>query len=226
MNINDSPKAYGKLGTIFVSIGVIALIAGLISYLIIDNIFSGYIQTQALITDITESNTHISYTADGQDFCARLSEYNSSWRIGDMLTVYYNPNNPAKVISGMIRWLIPLILGFNGCVFFVAGYFLFIRVNRKRRKLMRYGTPLTAEITDVQVNYNLRVNRRHPMRVKCRHTAPDGKEHIFVCNVWEPLDESVIGKTITVYVSGNNMKSFYVDASSLELPDNVVYHEA
>lgn len=223
---NHNSNANEKLGAIFFITGVAALILSLALYLHIDSVFNGYTQTQATITDIANSSTQISYACREQSLSAWISEYNSSWRIGDTLTVYFDPNNPAKVRSGMIKWLSPAILGGNGFIFMVVGYCLSIRVRRKRQKLMLYGTPLIAEITDVKVNYNIRVNRRHPMRLKCRYCAPDGKEHIFACNVWEPLDESVIGSPITVYVNGDNIKSFHVDTNSLNLPDNTVYHEA
>lgn len=227
-NRSDSPREYRVLGISFLITGVALLVIGALCFLVSRHTLSGYVEQQATITDISDSRTAVSYTCDGQRVSAWLHEYHSKWRVGDAIPIYYDPAEPATVTTGIAGWLAPLILGVVGGVFLALGAVfcsLCIRIERKRRILMDNGEPLTARVTSIRVNYAVRVNMRHPVRLQCGYTGLDGTPHVFLSqNVWTPLDDSVIGKPVTVYVDRNDMDVFYVDTDSLEGLGGAVFH--
>lgn len=103
--------------------------------------------------------------------------------VGEEVPVAYDPANPsdAKVATGLSLYLLPLIFGGLGVVLSAVGIPLLIvgiRKKRVRRRLLRDGTEVWAEISEVGVEFNVRINRRHPYVVRATwHDPRTGRTH-------------------------------------------------
>ena len=78
-----------------------------------------------------------------------------------------------------------------------------------------------AEITGGMLNYNYRLNGRHPWKLECRYEDIfTGAVYLFSSeNIW--IDPQMyIGQQVAVYVDGENYKKYYVDVDSLLAAEN------
>lgn len=167
-----------------------------------------------------ESRTKVSYTYEGEQRTAVLSETSSNMSEGDSITLYVDREKPGRVKSGIGLWLFPLIMGAIAVPFTAVGIGFLIAVGRakgKKKKLMAEGRRLSAEVTGGRVNYNQEINGRHPSKLECRYIDPaTGAEYCFSsANVWfDP--QLYVGRQIFVYVKPENYAVYYVDVNSLD----------
>ncbi len=65
-------------------------------------------------------DVYVKYTVRGTTYESRLDDYKSSYREGDTLTVYYNPEKPQEVLSPSLVG--PVIgIGLGALLLFVGG---------------------------------------------------------------------------------------------------------
>lgn len=119
-----------------------------------------------------------------------------------------------------------LIFGILGIFFLLIGGISIALEIRKRisyTRMLNAGNYITAEITEVSVCYNVRVNSRHPYVVVCRYQDMEGTVHLFKSRYLffdpQPLLKD---QYVRVYVDGQNFKNYYVDIDEV-LPDVVVH---
>ena len=106
-----------------------------------------------------------------------------------------------------------------GGIFFILGCVLIISSFSKSRRnaaLLENGEPVSAEILDVERNFNVEMNGRNPYRVVCRYYE-DGTA--FICrseNIWEYPELS--GNTVTVWRDPADRKKYFVDLENVLIP--------
>lgn len=79
----------------------------------------GFVKTTASITDVRMDSTGesmiyyptVEYTVDGKTYTTELDTGSGSYRIGQMLSVLYNPDNPAVAHDGGSIGLYLMIAG-------------------------------------------------------------------------------------------------------------------
>lgn len=113
-----------------------------------------------------------------------------------------------------------------GLIFLIAGaicLFLEIRKRRRCNRLLSAGRYITAEITEVNICYTVRVNRRYPYVVICRYQDMEGNVHLFKSRhlFFDPAP-LLKDRMVRVYVEDGNFKHYYVDID--EVLPNVVMH--
>lgn len=119
-----------------------------------------------------------------------------------------------------------LAFGGIGLIFLVVGLiFLIVKIKKKLlcNRLLQSGNYIMAEISEVNVNYNVTINGRSPYVVECRYQDMAGNVHIFASRCLyfnpEPLLQS---QMVKVYVEGDNYKHYYVDID--EILPKVIRH--
>lgn len=102
---------------------------------------SGYESTQARITKIettvganngssrrsrTHSRAYIEYVVDGNTYSGPSDIYESGMREGQMVTIYYNPDNPAQMAGdpGFLGWM---FIGIGGISVLASFAMMFTR---------------------------------------------------------------------------------------------------
>ena len=138
------------------------------------------------------------------------------------LSSVYSPfpkGNPQKVrYLDSNGWLISLFV-FMGFVFAGMGTAFWLAKRsreRKARRLLATGKVVEAEITGISEDTSQSMNRRHPITVSCRYTAPDGRVYFFHSGpFWYESYEINPKKKVRVYVDRNNPANYYVDVSSV-----------
>ena len=161
----------------------------------------------------------VEYTVDGNSYTATLNTATSSMHPGKRITVYYAKSNPQEVryLDGN-GWLIALFVCM-GFVFTGIGVtFWLVKRNheRKARRLLVTGKVVEAEITAISEDTSQSMNRRHPITVSCRYTAPDGRVYFFHSgSFWYESYEIAPKKKVRVYVDRNNPADYYVDMDSV-----------
>jgi len=80
------------------------------------------------------------------------------------------PGTPGAVVAGSLAWT----FGIAGAVFAVAGVVLGRMRAREladRERLRAYGLACDGVVLEVSQNFRVRVNRKHPWRVRYRYEA-------------------------------------------------------
>lgn len=213
------------LKLIFIVIGLAMTVGAIIVGLHSKKFFRNAEQTTAVITDIestrnrrngvTEYNhtVYVTYEVDGVQYNkVRLGYYNSGMYEGKTIKVYYNKDNPGKIKTKGSSMVISVILGVVGGVFLLVGIILVIVFMPRNKKIKQYGNRYEADIINITVNRNVRVNGRHPYIVDCQVAdAFTGVTSLYRSkNIYEDINVYGIVK-VPVYVDPKNPSKYYVD---------------
>ena len=187
-------------------------------------------RTEGSVVDIEGGCPTVSFTSlDGT-----LGEYHSgtcstppSFDIGERVTVYYDPQNleRARIDSFEQNWIGSLILGGIGAVFLALGLlFVLPPLFGKRRaaELLATGTPVQAEVVDVELNGGLTINGQSPYRIVAQWLNPQtNKLHVFRSeNLWFDPGPYISESLVTVMIDPANPKRYSMDTRFLpELAD-------
>ena len=119
--------------------------------------------------------------------------------------------SPLKFLAN--NWLRLLIFFLILGVVFLA--ILAAKRNRSQ-KLIDEGRFVWGSIADCVYDFNVNINGTHPYKAIVRYCDGRGMTHIFKSdNINRYPDHSLIGRTVRVYVSSENMKHYYVDMQSI-----------
>jgi len=85
------------------------------------------------------------------------------------------------------------------------------------KRLMAEGRKVYAEVTGGSVNYNVRINGRHPYKLECRYTDPaTGAIYLYSSgNIFIDPD-LYVGRQVVVYVDRTDYSKYIVDMDSLK----------
>ena len=208
------------IGISFCAAGMVLIILALFFALHSVNIQKNAEKVMGSIISNYGKGITVSYTYEGRSYETNLSEYSSSMHTGDEITLYVNKENPAKVRTEMLLFLVTYILGGIGIPFLIIGivFLLVLRAKKnKKRNLLQNGRMVEAVVTGGQINYNVRVNNRHPWKLECKYEdAFTGAAYLFSSNsIWkDPF--LYVGQNVKVYMDRENPRKYYVDVDSLK----------
>jgi hypothetical protein len=156
------------------------------------------------------------------EFTSSVGSNPPSHRVGEAVTVLYNPADPysARIKSFFQLWFGFLIVFFLGLVFAVIGLtMIFVRTRGRKRAewLHQHGRRVKTSFTGVELNDSVRVNGRSPYQIISQSSDPASNNiRVFESeNIWFDPSEFIKGETIDVLVDPNNPKKYVMDISFL-----------
>ena len=222
----DVNKAFS---IVFTGIGLFAIIIGLLIFISsqtkLNKLKTNGFKTEATISSIHSSSDDESTTVfvtfttlDGREITTTLNYYSSSMYTGQTIELYYDPENPGKVMVDSNFFIVfPLVFAGCGSIFLIIGI-VFIKKNRefkkKKNMLISMGYSVWADITDFTQNMNVSVNGRHPLNIHARYSENEREYNFKSHDVWlnpEPFFNS----KVRVYLDRHDYTVYYVDAESL-----------
>ena len=207
------------LGISFFAAGMVLMILALVFAWHSCNIQKSSEKVAGTIIHNYGNSVEVSYTYEGRAYETILSEYSSSMHTGDEIALYVNKENPTKVRTEMLLFLVTYIFGGISIPFLIIGlvFLLVLRAKKnKKRNLLQNGRMVEAVVTGGMINYNVRVNNRHPWKLECRFEDTfTGATYLFSSNnIWkDPF--LYVGQNVKVYLDRENPKKYYVDIDSL-----------
>lgn len=106
-----------------------------------------------------------------------------------------------------------------GAVLLVVGVIclsLEIRKRKRNNRLIHSGKYIFAEISEITMNYAVRVNFRHPYIVICRYQDMNGYVHTFRSrNLNFDPEPFLRDRMVRIYVEEDNFKHYYMDIDSI-----------
>ena len=221
------------VSSVFMLIGIILIIVGVVIFNYTENFKENGIETVAEITGIhrykqsandygKNTQVYVKYKVDGREYDQKLKYYVSDMQIGQEVRIYYNPNNPSSIQSAEGRSIVTLIPFGLGIIFFLIGIIiLVIKGNKKKLKtrLVENGRKVYADIDEVTINWGYSVNRKHPYNIICKWQESSGNIYLFKSeNVWFEPDSIIEARNIKqlpVYIDEDDFKKYYVEIDSI-----------
>lgn len=183
------------------------------------------VSTEAVIVDIrssynssndsTDYDVTVEYIADGKIYRRPLEYYISSMREGQSVTIYYDPDDPYKIMNSpyltcAILLIFILILGGVGTYFWLSEIL-------NKRTINRLAAENKYIVCDDQVeryegSSNITVNNVRYLQTDFIYHDSDGKEYVFSSRAYHPRKNPFAdGRNVTIYVDiEKNPKKYYV----------------
>lgn len=226
-----SERAIRRICIVFAVLGVGLLAASTRSFYTTHAFIESSTTTVGTVVALIERRTAdgssyapvVRFKTDGGDlrtFMSATSEPRDDFVEGQSVEVLYNPKNAAQAcISTFAQlWFVTLVLAGLGvaCLSAAAGVFGTVW-QPNNEKLRRSGRPLTTRVHQVVINKSFDFNGRNPFRIIAEWQDPSTKQvHLFKSkNIWFDPQKYLKGRKITVYVSPNSLRKYYVDVSFL-----------
>ena len=136
-NVDPASKTGAVIMKVFAILGTLFLIAALV-LLVWKNVrVMGMERTNAIIVarDEYTTSTTVSYRVNGKVFQYSFSEYSSSDRVGDTISIAYDkdePDHPYR--TGFMGNFVSAVLGFMGVVFSFLGWLGLRTFHRKPKE--------------------------------------------------------------------------------------------
>lgn len=180
------------------------------------------VKVTGTIVDIKNDNeVFVSYLVGEKHYTNKLDSYSSSYYQGKEIAIYYDQNNPNRIMSDLSFVLIYVFGGLGIGFLTVTGIMVFFSIRKQqiRKKLIETGHVVQASVSSIEMNQNYSVNGKHPYVVVCEWNSMDNKRYLFKSdNIWfnptKTIEERGI-KTFPVYLYPYKMKPYYMDISEL-----------
>lgn len=212
---------FGLIGVVFMAIGGIAGVEHVL--------FAERAERVEGIIEVASYDTLlVAYTYGGEDYRVRLSYESDGFYPGREVTLLVDPAAPEQARLDALP-LLTLVFCIIGGAFLLVLLILAIllwRSKSRRNRLLGLGHQVTAQIIDVEINRNTRVNGRSPYVIVCQWTDPDddGVTYLFrSAGLWfnpEPLLRERGITELSVYLDPYNKKHYHVNLEPVQ--DKVV----
>ena len=178
------------------------------------------ITTERGADDETNHRVYVAFDVDGEEHITEIGTYTSSYRVGKVIKIYYDNDNPDRVAVGDDYGISIFICAF-GFIFIAVGGLSLIKEHRAYKRYLKNLRTVYATYTEVSVNENYSVNGHNPYVVLCEWTDPvDGKAYVFVSpNLWFDPTDLIARRNITsfpVQIDSEDPSYYYVDISCLQ----------
>ncbi len=157
------------------------------------------------------------------EFSSDTGTKKAAYKKGDTVEVLYLPSSPekAKINDFLSLWMMPVVIGGIGLIFFALGSGIIIISKLKGRKneyLKRNGTPVESDYQSVEKDSNITLGGKNPYKVITQWTDPSTSQtHTFKSdNIWYDPTDKIDRDKITVYMELNNPEIYYVDLTFLD----------
>ena len=150
--VNSMKHILTFMGVIFVLVGSIELVA----FWSVQKSMSTYLEKEAIVTKVeTDENgnrsVYVQYTI-GDDIYREKLPTSASMEEGEKITIYYDSNNPHRIVEFAIKeaplWVFILsggIFALIGCIFLSIP----IYISYKKKRIFSYHFIIYAKIEDV-----------------------------------------------------------------------------
>lgn len=220
------------LGILFTLVGIVFLVIVFFINKSEDDFKKMAIKTTGVIHDINYKYDNLDNTDEtiviisfkdknGVEHEARSNTYSSDMRIGKEIVVYYDENNPTKIVVEKSNIFNYILYGLP-IIFVIVGIVIIIKKISKStngKKLMETGIKVMANISDVSLNTGYVVNGRSPYVVRVGFIYQDIMYEAKTENLWFDVPNilnTFFIKSLPVYFEQENPKNNYVDTSELE----------
>lgn len=117
--------------------------------------------------------------------------------------------------GSFVLFLLAIVFLCVGIPFFLVGISFHIYVTKKeqeKERLITEGRRVFGKVIDYKDNYQVQLNRRHPVKLVCEsdELEYDENKRYISDNYWGDPDLT-INSSVTIYVDRENSSHYYVD---------------
>lgn len=224
-------KALNIVFYIFAFIGIIFVIAGIVSLMSAEHFKKNAVEVTGVISGIeaykdsdgdTSHRVYVDYDYGGKIYeGVRLYEYSSSMYEGQKIDLMLDPENPVKIATDFGKILVGIMFIGMGAIFALVGIIPILIMTRRKKqktKLLAGGRLIYATVESIALNTGYSVNGCHPYVIYCTY-RDDYKDVVYRFrseNIWTNPEHVIKpGSEIRVYVDGADFSRYYVDAESI-----------
>ena len=152
----------------------------------------------------------IEYEASGRVIQSTINWFSSNMRVGQSIEILVHNQDSHRVFPvGIIGWIAVIILSGLGITFGGLGASFLIWERRKRNLhewLLRYGTPIWADVQGTEPNWSIQVNGRPATALVATHNNMR-----FVSGPLNNNDLIAVGGRIKVFLDPNDADKYTFD---------------
>ena len=225
----------GIIKYLFTTVGFGMLIGGFFAYQNTQSFIEKATSTEGVVTELIRSRssdsesyyykpvfTFTTLSGESIEIISSTGSNPPSYSEGEIVKVLYLQSEPqsARIDGFASLWLLPLILGAMGGIFFLVGIsiLLFSTLQKRKEKyLLKHGQQIQTKFQSVEKNHSLEVNGKNPYCILTQWQNPETSElHIFKSgNIWFDPSDFIKEQNIKVFIERNNPKKYFVDISFL-----------
>lgn len=170
--MKGSKQVFWIIVGLFAFIALVLVIVSLSFWKMEEKMMSAGIRVDGEYVRVGRDGVEITYEAEGEEWTMESSVYSGSMQVGDEVDVWYLPDQPGTARASVpVVWQTLILVG--GLFGLIGGVFLVVLLRKalRRRSLELNGIRVTAQVTEVERNYAVRINGRNPyvIRAVCRH---------------------------------------------------------
>ncbi len=216
---------------IFLAVGIILLISGIVALVSNANFVKSAEEVTAQISNIdtyrdSDDELHhmvyVDFTYGGKIYTdVRLNFYSSSMYVGKNITILCDSTNPQNIRSKSGSYIAGILLIFMGVIFSLIGVvpiLVTVRKSLRKKNVIASGRQLYATVEQIAFNTSYTVNGRHPYIIYCTY-KDEYRDIIYRFkseNLWtNPNLVLKEGDSIRIYVDEKDYSNYHVDAESV-----------
>ena len=177
------------------------------------------VSTEGVYISVGKGNVRISYEAEGQNWVIPSSFQSSFIRVGDPVTVWYQPGNPGSGrITSWITWGLFRVIGGTFALIGLGFLIALLRGVMKRRSLEMNGTRVTAQVVSIDRVYAVRINGQNPyvIRAVCEHPYTRQQMNVKSSYLMNDPTGRIQNGQVTVLVDPMQDKRYYMETDHLQ----------
>ncbi len=173
------------------------------------------VATDADLTN-PDASTWIAYTVNRSNYVTGINVTSSNWYVGKQLPIWIHNEDPHRIqVAGAINYLVSMITGGVGIVFFLIGMGFTVALvssRKNRARLLATGRKVYGTVVGWHYNTAVSVNGRNPFVLDVEYEDPFSGEtkQYRSGNLWEN-PYGCEGKPIAIYLDPENPRKYYVD---------------
>jgi len=152
-----------------------------VSAVMISPVYLGAAATTGAVVASPNQHAVISFAVGGTTYTVTTTENNSSFQLGQAVSVAYNPRNPQQASTMDARW-VTLVMGGLAVALFVAAVVVLVLAVVKRQRAAQViagGQIVTAQVVGVARNPAVHLATSSLVWLKCAWEVPGGGRYSF-----------------------------------------------
>ena len=212
MEINNSIKSSKLASAILIIISLVFVVIAIGFNIYGDFARDNWYKATAVIKEVNhfDETINISYNYEGENYLIEPLYYSSTFKVGDLIVIFINPNSPEDVYIENMDLLFIIFYIVSGVMALISLILYIVSKNKDKiiKECIEYGYKKTLEVTEVKRSYTYNKGKTHYYLV-VKYQEKEYKSDLFTLASNNGLEEKYL---VDVYFLENG--NYYIKLDS------------